>query len=236
MVRPSTSNLPPLSLSVDGIACCDCIMSFIAQPWIPSGVACQIKSVHCMTADQKLWESDGIQKGRRGQIAREGVRQCKTLQEREGRKRKVVMMGKVAGLPPISYSLYHHIVPPSSHVAAEIHRSSPCISLPSWRGQGNQKGNGFLWRKQRKACQHSCCSCTLVRRAVVLSVQCRSFTSAAAAAAGAGAGAEAGANLEQCASICVLLWVCVCACGGGGLVPPTHSAACFSSYTFLYIK
>lgn len=122
--RGSTYKLPPLNLSLDGIACCDCVMCFIAQPQIPSGEACQIKSVHYLKEDQKL------ETGRQGQIAREDVRQCKTLaRARESRKGKV-MMGKVAGLPSsISYNLYHHILPPSSYVTAGIHRSSPCISL-----------------------------------------------------------------------------------------------------------
>lgn len=52
--RSSTLKLPPLDLSVDGIACCDCIMCFIAQPRIPSGVACKIISVHYLKEEQQL--------------------------------------------------------------------------------------------------------------------------------------------------------------------------------------
>lgn len=142
MVRPSTSKLPPLNLSVDGIACCDCIMFFIAQPQIRSGLPNKKCALH--DGRSKTVRVRWLETGRRGHIAREDVRQCKTLQEQEGRKKKVMIMGKVARLPSISYNLYHCIVLPSSRVTAEIHRSSPCISLPSWRGQGNQKGNGFL--------------------------------------------------------------------------------------------
>lgn len=35
----STSKLPPLNVSVDGIACCDCSMCFVTHLKIPSGVA-----------------------------------------------------------------------------------------------------------------------------------------------------------------------------------------------------
>lgn len=98
--------------------------------------------------------------------------------------------------PLSSHRASPHLVSLQRYI--DHHHASPC---PHGGGRVIKKAMDFS--DASRACQHSCCSCTLVRRAVVLSVQCRSFTSAAAA--GAEAGAEAGANLEQCASICVLL-------------------------------
>lgn len=139
-----------------------------------------------------------------------------TSRARENEKESVAGKKSVRIALPLlrqPHSLYHRISPLSSHVTAEIHRSSTCIPLPSWRGQGNQKGNEFLWRKRRKACQRSRC----LRRAVVLSARCRSFTSAAAA----------GANLKW-TCICGSLWVHVSLrVEDGGLALLTHSAARF---------
>ena len=129
--------------------------------------------------------------------------------------------------PPVTTFYQRHISPPSPCVTAEIHRSSPCISLPSWRGQGDQKGNGFLWRKRRKACQHSRCF------AHTRTLCCSSLSAMQEFFYKRGkSGSKPGFNV--CLSVSYSKRMCVCVCGGGGLVPPTRSAACLSSCTLRF--
>ncbi len=198
-------------LSVDGIACCDCIMCYIAQSHFPSWVAGHMKSVPYLREDQKLWESDGQQEKMRANARQE--------QETDNDNRGE----SVWVYPPLSVSAFViitsrllRLVPLQRYI--DHRRASLC---PHGGGQGNQKGNAFLWRKQRKACQHFAFSCIPVCCAVALSVQRRSFTSAAGA----------GTNLALI-HIYLCYWKCISVCergGGGDLVPSTHSAACLSS-------
>lgn len=153
--RGSTYELPPLSLSVDGITRCDCIMCFTAQPQIPSGGACQIKSVRYLNLSSKKIKNYESQMAGGRETRADSKRRCETIHFRTKRAGKGKWWwGKCLDYPPPSVTAFVIITSCLLHLMSlprYVRSSSPCISLPSWRGQGNQKANGFLWRKQRKA-------------------------------------------------------------------------------------